>query len=232
MPDYDAVCFDLDGTLCVSEQDPAQLLEVAFERAGAEPFFSVSDAAAVDASALPPADSDVEFHEHLFTAAATEADADPSAATVAAVAEAHVDVLDPAEVSFRDGARTALEYARERYDVALVTNGARETQTVKQEALGIIDHFDVEVYCDPAAGVVPKPDPTPFQMALDELDVLADAALKVGDSHGADVVGAHNAGMQSVWVPRQDRSTMELPAEPDPAPTHRLDSMGDLQTIL
>lgn len=232
MTDFDAVCFDLDGTLCVSDQDPDQLLESSFERAGVDPFFSMADAAAVDPSRLPPADSDVEFHELSFSAAATEAGADPSAATVTAVAEAHVELLDPTRVSFRDGARDALEYARERYNLALVTNGGRETQRAKQDALGITDHFDVAVYCDPDAGVVPKPDPTPFRTALDRLGVHADAALKVGDSHGADVVGAHNAGMRSAWVPRRGHPSVDLPTDPDPAPTHHLDSMAELHTVI
>lgn len=232
MTDFDAVCFDLDGTLCVSDQDPARLLDRSFERAGVDPFFSMADAATVDPATLPPADSAVEFHEHLFSAAATDAGADPSATRVTAVAEAHVELLDPTRVSFRDGAREALEYARERYDLALVTNGGRETQRAKQDALGITDHFDVEVYCDPEAGVVPKPDPTPFRMALDALGVDAAAALKVGDSHGADVVGAHGVGMHSAWVPRQGRSHVDRPSDPNPGPTHRLDSMADLDTML
>lgn len=128
MSDLDAVCSDLDGTLCVSDQDSAALLELAFERAGTDAFFSVSDAVAIDLSTLPPADSDVEFHEHLFSAAAAEAGTDSSTATVTAVAAARVDALDPSEVSFRDRAQAALECARERNDLALVTNGGREAR--------------------------------------------------------------------------------------------------------
>jgi len=232
MTGFDAVCFDLDGTLCVSDQDPAELLDAAFARADTDSLFSVADVAAVDPADLPPADSDVEFQRLLFGASAERAGADPSAATITAVAEAYVEALDPTAVSFREGARDVLEYARERYDLALVTNGGRETQRAKQAALGITDHFDVEVYCDPSAGVVPKPDPVPFRTALDELGVRADATLKVGDSHVADVVGAHNAGMASAWVPRREFPSAELPSDPDPAPTHRLDSMTDLHGVI
>ena len=232
MSEFDAVCFDLDGTLCVSDRDPVALLERAFERADADPFFTVADAASVDPGTLPPADSDVEFHEHPFSAAADAAGTEPSAATLTAVAHAHVDALDSTQVPFREGALAALEYARDRYDLALVTNGGEATQTAKQEALGITDHFDVTVYCDLDAGAVPKPDPAPFRAALDELDVRPAAVLKVGDSHGADVVGAHEVGMRSAWVPRRDRAPAESLADPDPAPTHRLDSMADLETVL
>lgn len=232
MSRFDAVCFDLDGTLCVSDQDPAELLDVAFERTGVDPFFAARDVAAVDPGTLPTADTDVEFHEYLFDAAAERAGAGASAATVTALARAYVETLDPTEVSSQDGARAVLEYASERYDLALVTNGGEATQTAKLDALGITDHFDVEVYCDPDAGVVPKPDPTPFRLALDELGVQADRALKVGDSHGADVVGAYNVGMRSVWVPRTEHPTVNRPTEPDPAPIHRLDSMTDLSTVI
>lgn len=225
MPEFDAVVFDLDDTLCVHDQDDREIHEAVFDRAGREPFFEPADMAAVEPSQLPPADSDHEFYEHLYRAVADVVDADPG--DVSDLAAATLEVIDHSQVSFRDGAEAALEYARDRYDVGLVTNGGEETQTTKLAALGIRDAFDAEVYCDPRTGVDPKPDPKPLELALADLGVAPDRAVNVGDVLTLDVEGAHNAGMAAAWVP-----TGEAPEDPDPEPEFLLDSMRDLPEVL
>jgi len=227
MPDYEAVVFDLDHTLCVSEQDDREIHEGIFERVGTEPFFEPEDLYGVDNTALPDADSDREHYLHLYQAVAEEVPADPDPELLAALADATVEVLDPTLVSFRDGAREAFEYARERYTVGLLTNGAVETQRAKLERLGIAEEFDAVVCCGPGTGHPSKPDPAPFRALLDDLDVPADASVYVGDRLDGDVVGAHNAGMASAWVP-----TDEGPFEPDPEPTYLLASPAELSTVL
>lgn len=227
MTDVDAVCFDLDNTLAVHDADGERLLAAAFDRAGVDPLFDAADLSAVDPATLPNADSDREFYESLFVAGATRAGTDPSPETVAAVADAYLDVYDPAAVSFRAGARDALERARERYDVALVTNGGEATQTAKLETLGIRDAFDAAVFCEPAAGIEPKPDPAPLQRALDALGATAERALMVGDGLRTDVAGARAVGMHSAWVPLD-----EPDPDPDPAPDYALGSMAAVADLL
>ena len=51
-------------------------------------------------------------------------------------------------------------------------------------------------------------------------------SLMVGDSLGADVAGAHAVGMRSAWVPSTDPD-----GDPEPTPTHVLDSPGQLSTL-
>ncbi|WP_436926455.1 HAD family hydrolase [Halosimplex amylolyticum] len=229
MSDVDAVCFDLDTTLCVGEQTDADVHGAVFDRVDVDPFFSIADVRAVDSADLPTAHSDREFYEHLYRAVCEDVGGDPAHAP--ALAEATVDVVDETAVTFREGAREALEHVAGRYEVGLITNGAEETQTAKLERLGIGDAFDVTVFCDPAAGIEPKPDPAPFERALAALDASPDRTLYVGDSHSCDVVGAHAAGLQSAWVP-PDRDHQEVVPDPDPAPTHRLESMATLSSLL
>ncbi|WP_415380768.1 HAD family hydrolase [Halosimplex sp. TS25] len=229
MSAFDAVCFDLDSTLCVSEQSDAEIHQAVFDRCGVDPFFSPADVRAVDAAELPTAESDREFYESLYREVCESVGGDPAHAPD--LAAATVEVVDPAAVTFREGAREALDRARERYDVGLITNGGEATQSAKLEALGIADAFDATVFCDPTDGVAPKPDPTPFERALAALDAPPERTLYVGDSHAADVVGAHEAGLRSAWIPlvRHDAAPA---TDPDPAPTHRLESMTDLAAVL
>jgi putative hydrolase of the HAD superfamily len=229
MGEFDAVCFDLDSTLCVSEQSDDEIHAAVFDRVEPDPFFSPADVRAVDGADLPTAGSDRAFYEHLYRAVCADVGGDPAHAPE--LAAATVDVVDETAVTFREGARAALDHVRDRYDVGLVTNGGEATQTAKLERLGVADAFDATVFCDPENGVDPKPDTEPFERALADLDAAPGRTLYVGDSHGPDVVGAHRAGRHTAWVPLVRHG--EAPAQSThPAPTHRLDGMAELPDVL
>ena len=223
MTDLDAILFDLDSTLCVSDQDEEALVAEAFDRVSVEQYCTLDDiVAAVDG--IPTAETPHEFYEFCFDATARNAGVEDAHASE--LASAYEACLDHSAVSFRPGAKAALEAASET-NVALVTNGDEETQTVKLETLGITDAFDTHVFVDPRGGVPPKPDPTPFERALSELDVKAENTIHVGDSLRADVAGANAFGIDSVWVPYEERVT-----NPTPEPTYTLPSLAEFPTIL
>jgi FMN phosphatase YigB (HAD superfamily) len=229
----EAICFDLDSTLCLSTQSDHDIHTAVFDRAGIDPLFAPSDVRAVDSTELDAAESDTEFYANLYRAAtrqSTGRDVEDSLLTT--LAEITTDVVDETAVQFRGGADSALAYAREQYDeVGLITNGGEQTQTAKLETLGIDGTFDVTVFCAPSEGVNPKPATEPFEMALSGLDARPKQTVYVGDTHSSDVVGAHRASLQSVWAP-VDRAHEQLPSNPEPTPTYRLDSMGDLPSVL
>lgn len=233
MSSVDAVCFDLDGTLCVSERSDRQFTGEVFERAGIDPIFSPADLRAVDPADVEPAENITEFYTNLYRATVSDidVDVDPESRLVEELGELAGDLYDPTAVTFREGAEETLAYVRERYEVGLITNGKRETQTTKIEQLGLTGTFDTTVICDPGRGIDGKPAREPFEMALADLSTSAGKTMHVGDSLGEDVRGARNAGVQSVWVP-MNRPHEALPAEPDPTPTYRVNSLADLRTVI
>lgn len=236
----EAVCFDLDGTLCESDQSLVEIHRETFDRAGVEEFFSPSDVQAVPDDEVATAETAPEFYRNLFDATVEWMDEtiEPDDATLWDLGEAATEVVDARAVSWRDGAEAALDYARERYTVGLITNGGEPTQTAKLEQLGIVDTFESTVFCDPAAGIDPKPSSTPFDTALADLGVAPEETLYVGNSFGADVVGARDAGLDVVWIPTDSdteppRKSGEGPAtESMVEPTHRLDSPAELPSVL
>lgn len=218
------VFFDLDLTLCDRNQSEQRLLTEAFEMAGVEQYCTMDDLATV-IDDVPTATSDVEFYQYCLEAAAEQLGADESGAGT--VAQLYDELLDHSDVSFLPGGEAALDLAREVGDVGLVTNGSRETQLEKLEALGISDAFDVAVYADPDNGVHPKPHTVPFERALSVLDADPTDAIHVGDSLAADVAGAHAAGLDSVWVPYRHE---ERPGAH--SPTHTLESLEEFEAVL
>ncbi|WP_435151749.1 HAD family hydrolase [Haladaptatus sp. DFWS20] len=223
MADFDAILFDLDSTLCVSDQDEEAVLAEAFDRVSVDQYCTVADIiAAVDDISTPKTPH--EFYEFCFAVTARKAGIETHHASD--LATAYEACLDHSAVSFRPGAEAALAAASDA-NLGLVTNWDEATQTVKLDALGISDVFDTPVFANPRDGVPPKPDPTPFERALSELDSEPGNTIHVGDSLGADVAGANGLDIDSVWVPYKEQVT-----DPTPEPTHILPSLAEFPSLL
>ncbi|WP_115862614.1 HAD family hydrolase [Halorussus litoreus] len=212
--DISTVFLDLDDTICRHPRSTADRLADAFNAAGVNPFFDVTDFRRWLAQVS--ADTRLELREKCFARIADEQGRDPADAL--AVARTYEDP-DPTSVEFLPGAESALDRLGATHDLALVTNGGRETQTAKLEALDIADHFGALTFAGSDHAV--KPDPQPFEYTLSAMGVSADETVHVGNSLRADVAGAHAAGLQSVWLEER-----EMAGAHDPH--HTIASMHDL----
>lgn len=198
-PSITAVCFDLDDTLLEYNQDGEEVWTAMHETAGIERFCS-HEAAWDCADVVPDADSDHHFLTQMFEIAAERHGGPADAAED--LAHAYDGVVDHTDVSFRPGAEAALEIAGAHGPVGLVTNGGRDTQEVKLEALGIHDQFETHVYAGDMTP--PKPAREPFDHAVTDLGVSHERTLYVGNSLQHDVVGAKTAGLPAAWFPREE----------------------------
>lgn len=83
--------------------------------------------------------------------------------------------------------------------LALVSNAA-DNDNVQR----IIDNHNLRPYFDPivvsAAVGVRKPNPRIFDPVLSKWNIPSANIVMVGDTLGADILGARNVGMKSVWV--------------------------------
>jgi putative hydrolase of the HAD superfamily len=96
-----------------------------------------------------------------------------------------------------------LQQLRKTYQLALLTNGAPDLQREKLRGAGLETYFDVIVISGDIG--VGKPDPRVFAAVLDELAILPDMAVMVGDSLNRDILGARQAGLKGVWINRDMR---------------------------
>lgn len=119
------------------------------------------------------------------------------------------------------------ELRRRTGAVGLVTNGASQTQRDKIAVTGLARYLDV-IMISGEAGVA-KPDPEIFDLALGKVGVPPEAAWHIGDSLGADVAGARNAGLaEAIWI---NRSGAHAPPVA-PRPTREISSLHDLLPLL
>lgn len=217
---FDAVLFDLDMTLCRRTQDIERLYQLAFERAGAEPF-GEPEALWGALDGPPDHDDQAGYIGAGFARLAAQhgrTEVDPLA-----LGTSLTGLIDDRQVALCPGAEAALDSAASTGRVGLVTNGPERRQRVKLDALGIADRFDTTVY----AFDLPrqKPHATPFERALKTIDTAPERALHVGDSLKYDVAGAQNAGLAAAW----------LGGDEDPEaydPEYVLPSLGDLPSLL
>lgn len=113
-----------------------------------------------------------------------------------------------------------------RYALALVTNGASDTQRESLRRLGIEQTF-ASLSISGEVGVA-KPDPAIFEAALRNLHVEPEQAWHIGDDPVTDVGGAHAAGLTAVWLNRRG----SIWNDGQPPPEHTISSLAELRKLL
>ena len=107
----------------------------------------------------------------------------------------------------------------------------------------LVDRLGFRPWLDPAlssAGTgIRKPDPAAFAPILDAWGLPPEAVVMVGDTLEADILGAHWAGMRTVWYSSREDARQEGTSQPDtPAPVtpdatiERLDELPDCLSAL
>jgi pyrophosphatase PpaX len=179
---YEAVVFDLDGTIV----DSVELIIVSFQHAIREVLGrEVSRDEAVAWVGRP-----LREQMELFSLEHAED-------LVEAYREFNHREHDRM-LRLYEGVQRLLEDLREAgVKIGLVTSKSRHTTQMAFDLTGIGGHFDASVCADEAPGN--KPSPAPILACLEQLGVEAGAAAYVGDSP-ADIQAARAAGVTAIAV--------------------------------
>ena len=106
------------------------------------------------------------------------------------------------------GVLPLLAELRGKYTLGLLTNGPSDLQHEKIDLLGLGPLFDRIIVSGDMG--IHKPDQRVFERLLQEIHVPANTAIYVGNSYEMDIIGAHGAGMWSVWVnPNGDKEPQD-----------------------
>lgn len=190
--EIDLLCLDMDDTLIATEAGAPRRFEDAARairrmRPEIEPGAIV--AAATQGLAVDPNRGRlVNFLSDLGISDADE---------VQAVRDAYFESM-PGGTELFEGVHEVLATLRERFRLAIITNGSSDLQRQK------VAHFDLEHRVDwiVVSGElgVDKPDPAIFEHVLGLAGVEAEHAAHVGDSLTSDVAGANRSGLLPIWV--------------------------------
>jgi len=216
----EAVTFDLDDTLVRYERSPGAVLQAAFDREGGDPLFSVEAYGGRFAEFAAEADSIEELRRECFATLAAENGHDPALGR--AVAAAYAAERDQSNVELLPGAAAVLSDLADRYRIGVVTNGPPDAQRQKMDAVGIDRWVETAVFA--GHDTQPKPDPEPFEFAIDALDATPATTVHVGDSLSSDIAGGNALGLDTIWLGDGEAG--------DDEPTHRIDSLAALRSLL
>lgn len=103
----------------------------------------------------------------------------------------------PGDNHLFDGAIELLDYLSERYRLHIITNGFEEAQHLKLRNSGINKYFQSVTTSDEVR--LKKPHPLVFNTALKKASAMPHKSIMIGDSFEADIVGAKNVGMHTLF---------------------------------
>jgi putative hydrolase of the HAD superfamily len=107
-----------------------------------------------------------------------------------------------------DTLATVQKLKSNKYKLGIFSNAGDDKDVQKLvESFGIRSHFDFVLTS--AACYYRKPHTRAFEIALAQWSISPEDAVMVGDSLEADIYGAKNLGMRSVWVTRRAQFTAE-----------------------
>ena len=117
-----------------------------------------------------------------------------------------------AAFDFYPGIREFLIEARKYFTLVVITNGPEFSQIPKVETVQLADYVDHIII----GGQEPeqKPAVSIFQKALQLAGCEPHEAIHVGDNLVADIQGANNSGITTVWIQHQEPLDAELGIDP------------------
>ena len=116
-----------------------------------------------------------------------------------------------------------LDYLNEKdYELHLITNGFEKTQWSKLNNSGLGEYFTHVVTSEMSNSLKPKKEI--FDYAMDKAQAMLPESIMIGDNLDADIYGAMNAGMDTVFV-------NHINAVTDLKPTYTVTHLKELELI-
>jgi len=128
-------------------------------------------------------------------------------------------------------AHEVLEVLADRYKLAIICNthatGERIRETLR--SAGIKRYFDLIVVSSEIG--LRKPDERIFRIALENLDLLPDEVVMVGNRISADILGGNRVGMKTILIKWNNRYQEKVTCELE-RPNHTIKSLRELLSIV
>jgi putative hydrolase of the HAD superfamily len=131
--------------------------------------------------------------------------------------------LLPNKAHLIEGAFDVLEYLLPKYELHIISNGWQDIQVNKMKS-SEIHHYFGEIITNELAGTR-KPDRRIFDYAIDVTKANLVESLMIGDNYEADILGAINVNMDTVFYNPENISTGQKP-------TFDINKLVELKEIL
>ncbi|GAA0589612.1 pyrophosphatase PpaX [Virgibacillus siamensis] len=203
------ILFDLDGTLIDTNELIIESFMYTFKQYGKE--LSRSDAA--------------EFIGPPLRDSFLQVDANRADEMIATYRQHNLHHHDHFVTAFPNVAATLEALHRHNIKTGIVTTKMRHTVNMGLKVTGLDHYFETIITLDDVTHA--KPHPEPIEMAMQDMNAMADSTLMVGDNQH-DIDAGKNAGVQTAGVAWSLKGKEKLLTY---KPTYMLDDMMDLLKI-
>jgi HAD superfamily hydrolase (TIGR01549 family) len=127
-----------------------------------------------------------------------------------------------------------LNHLSSKYQLGLITNtqGQQRSGTHRISRFPELEKYFKVITIAGENGIAPKPDPRPFRLCLEGLNVKPFEAIYVGDDYRIDVCGARDAGLHAIWIKHHSVKRSWPDVETSAPIITRLDQLLDLERML
>jgi HAD superfamily hydrolase (TIGR01662 family) len=117
------------------------------------------------------------------------------------------------------------------YALGLISNAGDD-----EDVQTLVDKAELRPYFDlvlsSAAYGLRKPNPRIFAMAMEQIGAEPARSAMVGDTLGADILGANHAGMYSIWLTRRADTPANRDHQDTIQPSATISSLSELPALL
>ncbi len=103
-----------------------------------------------------------------------------------------------------DDVKDTLSKLKNKYKLAILTNGNTTSQRRKLDTIDIYDLLDYTLVSSEVN--MKKPDIRLFEYIANKLNLKPNECIYVGDNYNIDVLGSRNAGMTPIFISRNNES--------------------------
>ncbi len=121
-----------------------------------------------------------------------------------------------------------------KYQLGIISNtqGQQHSGTHRLSQFPELEKYFQEIIIAGENGIAPKPDPRPFRLCLEALNLKPSEAVYVGDDFRIDICGAKDAGLYAVWLQHHSVKRSWPEVETSVPIITRLNLLLDLESIL
>jgi putative hydrolase of the HAD superfamily len=123
-----------------------------------------------------------------------------------------------------DYAFNVLNYLKNKYLIHIITDGFFEVQIVKLKT-SKLSPFISNVITAEEVGFL-KPSIELFEEALESVKAKKEESIMIGDSYESDILGAHNAGIDQIFLNPDNRTDLKI------KPTYTISNLNEIMDIL
>ena len=134
---------------------------------------------------------------------------------------AYLEIL-PTQTLLLPHTKELLDHCKGRYEMHLITNGFETTQRLKLQYSGISRYFTHLITSEKSNSM--KPHKEIFDFALKTANATAEESIMIGDAVDIDILGAINAGWDTVYFNPHNKPH-------DRKPTYEVQHLSELMEI-